>query len=267
MKQTWIALLALAGLLLAGCQSAAEPEEVDNDVAGADWRTWGWVQDAGTVVHGGEETDVLVCVNTNSIDLYYDDDTQTLYDYAQYPISLEDAQSAYQGTSFDDQNGDGNSDLTATFVHDDGTETVFVWFWDADAGFVYWEDTLEDAEDDTADPEDDDSGEEVIEYAATDEDLAAIAPLVGYWAYDGADTWLRIYADATWQTADAAGERMSGGYLVADGDLLDLYALDVGLLGELQVREDGTLTQVDFDSTFTFTAEASVPEAVLDALE
>ena len=53
MKQTWITLLALAGLLLAGCQSAAEPEAPDENVAGADWRTWGWVQDAGTFVHGG----------------------------------------------------------------------------------------------------------------------------------------------------------------------------------------------------------------------
>ena len=266
MKKTWIALLALATLLLAGCQSAAQPEEPDEDVAGADWRTWGLVQDAGTVVHDGEETDVLVCVNTDCLDLYYDDDTQTLYDYAQYPIALDDAQSAYQGISFDDQNGDGDSDLTATFVHDDGTETVFVWFWDADAGFVYWEDTLdEDVVIDEDIPEDGSS--EVIEYAATEEDLAAIAPLVGYWAYDSADTWLRIYADATWQTADSSGERMSGGYLVADGETFCLYALNVGLLGELQIRDDGTLTQVNFDSTFTFTDEDSVPEAVLDVLE
>ena len=262
MKQTWITLLALAGLLLAGCQSAAEPEAPDENVAGADWRTWGWVQDAGTLVHGGEQTDVLVCVNNDSLDFYYDDDTQTLYDYASYPIELDDAQSAYQGTSFEDQNGDGSSDAKATFVHDDGTETVFVWFWDADAGFVYWEDTLEEGV-----PEDDASEEEVIEYAATDEDLAAVAPFVGYWAYDGADTWLRIYADATWQTADAAGEIMSGGYVVADEASLDLYALNVGLVGELEVRDDGTLTQANFDSTFTLTDETSVPEAVLDALE
>lgn len=262
MKRTWIALLALAGLLLAGCQSAAEPDAPDEDVAGADWRTWGWVQDAGTLVHGGEQTDVLVCVNSDSLDLYYDDDTQTIFDYANYPIELDDAQSAYQGTSFEDQNGDGSSDAKATFVHDDGTETVFVWFWDEDAGFVYWEDTLDEDV-----PEDDVPGEKVIEYAATDEDLAAVSPFVGYWAYDGADTWLRIYADATWQTADAAGEIMSGGYVVADEASLDLYALNVGLVGELEVRDDGTLTQANFDSTFTLTDETSVPEAVLDALE
>ena len=262
MKQTWITLLALAGLLLAGCQSAAEPEAPDENVAGADWRTWGWVQDAGTLVHGGEQTNVLVCVNSDSLDLYYDDDTQTIFDYANYPIELDDAQSAYQGSTFDDQNGDGNSDLTATFVHDDGTETVFVWFWDEDAGFVYWEDTLDEDV-----PEDDVPGEEVIEYAATDEDLAAVAPFVGYWVYDGADTWLRICADATWQTADAAGEQMSGGYIVADGDLLCLYALDVGLLGELRARDDGTLTQVNFDSTFTPVDEASVPEDAYRALQ
>lgn len=261
MKQTWIALLVLAALLLAGCQRAAESEEPE-DVAGADWRTWGLVQDAGTIVHGGERINVLVCVNHDSLDLYYDDDTQTLYDYANYPIELDDAQSAYQGTSFEDQNGDGNSDLTAAFVHDDGTETVFVWFWDKDAGFVYWEDTLDEDV-----PEDEVSDEEVIEYAATDEDLANVAPLVGYWAYDGADTWLRIYADATWQTADAAGEIMSGGYIVADAESLCLYAPDVGLVGELLVRGDGTLTQVNFDSTFAQVSADSVPAAAVDVLE
>ena len=144
-KKILALLLALACGLLAGCAPAAEPDaEPDgSDIAGADWRTWGWVQDAGTFVHGGEQTNVLVCVNSDSLDLYYDDDTQTIFDYANYPIELDDAQSAYQGSTFDDQNGDGNSDLTATFVHDDGTETVFVWFWDEDAGFVYWEDTLD----------------------------------------------------------------------------------------------------------------------------
>ena len=60
---------------------------------------------------------------------------------------------------------------------------------------------------------------------------------------------------------------MSGGYVVADEASLDLYALNVGLVGELEVRDDGTLTQANFDSTFTLTDETSVPEAVLDALE
>ena len=79
MKRTWIALLALAGLLLAGCQSAAEPDAPDEDVAGADWRTWGWVNDAESITQGGKTTDALVCVFTDEIDLYLDDETQTLY--------------------------------------------------------------------------------------------------------------------------------------------------------------------------------------------
>ena len=41
-------LLALTGVLLAGCHGAAAPEKPAEaaDVAGADWRTWGWIDDA-----------------------------------------------------------------------------------------------------------------------------------------------------------------------------------------------------------------------------
>lgn len=137
MKKHWILIyLALAGLLLAGCRSATEAPGQSGEAAGADWRTWGWVQDAGTVIHDGEQTDVLVCVNTDCIDLYYDDDTQTLYARLRCPAPLDNAQSAYQSISFADQNGDGASDAQVSFVQGDGTETVFLWYWDADAGFV-----------------------------------------------------------------------------------------------------------------------------------
>ena len=42
-------------------------------------RTWGWVNDAESITQGGKTTDALVCVFTDEIDLYLDDETQTLY--------------------------------------------------------------------------------------------------------------------------------------------------------------------------------------------
>lgn len=77
-----IAAALLALLMLAACAACAEkqqePEE-EQQIAGADWRTWGWVNDAESITQGGKTTYVLVCVFTDEIDLYLDDETQTLY--------------------------------------------------------------------------------------------------------------------------------------------------------------------------------------------
>ena len=77
-----IAAALLALLMLAACAACAEkqqePEE-EPQIAGADWRTWGWVNDAESITQGGKTTDALVCVFTDEIDLYLDDETQTLY--------------------------------------------------------------------------------------------------------------------------------------------------------------------------------------------
>lgn len=77
-----IAAALLALLMLAACAACAEkqqePEE-EQQIAGADWRTLVWVNDAESITQGGKTTAVLVCVFTDEIDLYLDDETQTLY--------------------------------------------------------------------------------------------------------------------------------------------------------------------------------------------
>lgn len=37
-------------------REAQEPEE-EQQIAGADWRTWGWVNDAESITQGGKTTD------------------------------------------------------------------------------------------------------------------------------------------------------------------------------------------------------------------
>ena len=129
------ALLLALMLVLTGCAAnAAEEEKISGDTAGADWRTWGWVNDAGTLTRDGEETDVLVCVFSDSIMLYLDDETQTVVGAAEYPETLEDAREAYVSVSLDDQDGDGYSDLRAVFASPSGEETVLNWLWDAESG-------------------------------------------------------------------------------------------------------------------------------------
>ena len=90
------ALLLALMLVLTGCaaNAAEEEEEPSGDTAGTDWRTWGWVNDAGTLTRDGEEIDVLVCVFTDSIMLYLDDETQTVVGVAEYPETMDDAATA-----------------------------------------------------------------------------------------------------------------------------------------------------------------------------
>lgn len=75
-------------LTMAACGSSGGDTDDPGDVAGGDWRVTGVVRDSGTITRGGEDTDVLVCINADSADFYYDDETQVLYGYAAYPIAL-----------------------------------------------------------------------------------------------------------------------------------------------------------------------------------
>ena len=62
---------------------------------------------------------------------------QSEQDEAVYPETIPDAQSTYSGSSFDDLNADAQGDIRMTFLHEDGTQTVLVWYWDAEGGYVY----------------------------------------------------------------------------------------------------------------------------------
>lgn len=134
MKKLFALLLALGLCLgLTACGSGGEDADDPNDVVGGDWRVTGIVRDSGSIARDGEETDVLVCVNRDSADFYYDSEEQTLYGYAAYPTALQsDPWEAFQSIDFADRNGDGNGDVAMLFQLD-GQQVLMVWFWDADA--------------------------------------------------------------------------------------------------------------------------------------
>ena len=67
-KFSILLLLCPLMLCLAACGNQGT---TDDDIVGDDWRTWGTVQAAGTIVHGGEETDVLVCLCRDEAVFYY----------------------------------------------------------------------------------------------------------------------------------------------------------------------------------------------------
>ena len=119
----WLTLLLSLSLTACGGSGSTDPD----DVAGDDWRVTGVVRDTGTITRNGGDVDVLVCINADSADFYYDDATPVMYDYAAYPIALQcDPWEAFRSIDFADRNGDGNSDVALLFELDGA------WYMDGD---------------------------------------------------------------------------------------------------------------------------------------
>lgn len=132
MKKFFVLVLAsLLCLSMAACGGTNSSDD-PHDVVGDDWRVTGIVRDSGTITRSGDDIDVLVCINSDSADFYLDEETQTLYGYVSYPITLQsDPWEAFQYIDFADRNGDGNGDVAMLFELD-GQQVLMVWFWNTD---------------------------------------------------------------------------------------------------------------------------------------
>lgn len=132
MKKLFVLVLAsLLCLSMAACGGTNSSDD-PHDVVGDDWRVTGIVRDSGTITRSGDDIDVLVCINSDSADFYLDEETQTLYGYVSYPITLQsDPWEAFQYIEFADRNGDGNGDVAMLFELD-GQQVLMVWFWNTD---------------------------------------------------------------------------------------------------------------------------------------
>ena len=132
MKKLFVLVLAsLLCLSMAACGGTNSSDD-PHDVVGDDWRVTGIVRDSGTITRSGDDIDVLVCINSDSADFYLDEETQTLYGYVSYPITLQsDPWEAFQYIDFADRNCDGNGDVAMLFELD-GQQVLMVWFWNTD---------------------------------------------------------------------------------------------------------------------------------------
>lgn len=132
MKKLFVLVLAsLLCLSMAACGGTNSFDD-PHDVVGDDWRVTGIVRGSGTITRSGDDIDVLVCINSDSADFYLDEETQTLYGYVSYPITLQsDPWEAFQYIDFADRNGDGNGDVAMLFELD-GQQVLMVWFWNTD---------------------------------------------------------------------------------------------------------------------------------------
>ena len=191
MKNRWKHIF-IPVLTMAFCLSLAACGNSDN-VAGDDWRTTGMVVGSGTITHDGESVDVLVTVSESSAAFYRDLPEQILFDSVAFPMSIPDAEQAFNAISFDDINDDGESDVLVSFIHENGDATELIWIWDPVERYVFREDLSTVAL----------SGDDLSEY-------------VGLWEYQGENLWLRIREDATWEFVNDQDEVIEYGTLWVD---------------------------------------------------
>ena len=133
------ALLCLC-MVLGACSGDVYDES--DDIAGRDWRTWGWVTDSGTITRSGEDTPVLVCVEDDGAYFYHDEETQVLFDFVEFPEKYGLTGGNYNAIAFADGNGDGNTDVAIQFNMDDDNQLVLVWLYDeAEGGYGFYEES------------------------------------------------------------------------------------------------------------------------------
>ena len=198
-KHIFISVLAMAICLnLAACGNS-------DDVVGDDWRTTGVVAGSGTITHDGESVDVLVTVSESSAAFYRDLPEQILFDSVSFPMNIPDAEQAFNAISFEDIDGDEESDVLVSFIHENGDATELIWIWDPVERYVFREDLST-----VALSGGDLSGDDLSEY-------------VGLWEYQGENLWLRIRDDATWEFVNDQDDVIEYGTLWVDENGLMLH--------------------------------------------
>ena len=192
-------------LVAALCLSLAACGGTDNDITGDDWRVSGVVAGSGTITHDGESVDVLVTVSESGAAFYRDLPEQVLFDSVAFPETIEDISSSAFQISFDDQNGDEESDVLVEIGHEDMSNTTMLWLWDPQERYVYQPDY---------------SSFHVPGVAGPEE---PIAPYVGLWEYQGENLWLRIREDATWEFVNDQDDVIEYGTLWVDENGVTLH--------------------------------------------
>ena len=208
-----LVLAAALCLSLAACGGSRD------DVAGDDWRATGIVAGSGTITHDGDSVDVLVTVSESSAAFYRDLPEQVLFDSVLFPMTVPDAEQAFNAISFDDIDGDGESDVLVSFIHENGDTTELVWLWDPEARYVFREDL-----------------------STVTVGGGALDGFVGLWEYQGENLWLRIHDDAAWEFVNDQDDVIEYGTLWADESGVTLHFDGSGDVLRLDRTVSGDLT-------------------------
>ena len=224
-KTITLLVSALLCVSLVSCGETDSYDDTDYMEAGDDWRTTGLVLADGVITRDGESTEVLVTVGDNGAAFYYDDAGHVIFDEVEYPETIAGAHDKFESISFDDIDGDGESDVVLTLTGENGDSIELVWIWSAEDGYVYRDSTAPD----------------VGEY-------------VELWGYVGQNLWLRIHEDATWEFVNLNDEVIDNGTLWVDENGVtlhfdgngDVLQLDRTVSGDLiDMANGGSLVPVD----------------------
>lgn len=189
-----------------------------DDVAGDDWRTSGIVVGDGTITHDGDSVDVLVTVSESSAAFWRDLPEQVLFDSVLFPMNIPDAEQAFNAISFNDIDGDDESDVLVSFIHENGDTTELIWIWDPVERYVFRED--------------------LSTVTVSDDDLS---DYVGLWEYQGENLWLRIYDDAAWEFVNDQDDVIEYGTLWVDESGVTLHFDENGDTLQLERTVSGDL--------------------------
>ena len=222
MMKPWKKSLTLI-LVIVLCLGFAACGGSDDDIAGDDWRTSGIVAGSGTITHDGDSVDVLVTVSETSAAFYRDLPEQILFDSVLFPMTVPDAEQAFNAISFNDMDGDGESDVLVSFIHENGDITELIWIWDPVERYVFREDLS------TVTVSGDGDGSYLDDY-------------VGLWEYQGENLWLRIHNDATWEFVNDQEDVLDSGELWPEEDCVTLHYEGSGDVLRLDRTADGDLT-------------------------
>ena len=121
-----------------GCGKVIDsPDQPDGgEIEGADWRTWGIIDAYGTLTADGTDTDVCVCLFADRAELYYDEESQSLYTTVEFPEKLSDEEYQKLSMEISDYTGDGNSDIAFIVGEEDSVTRRFAYIYDQ-GDFVY----------------------------------------------------------------------------------------------------------------------------------
>ena len=121
-----------------GCGRVIDsPDQPDTgEIEGADWRTWGIIDAYGTLTADGTDTDVCVCLFADRAELYYDEESQSLYTTVEFPEKLSDEEYKKLSMEISDYTGDGNSDIAFIVGEEDSVTRRFAYIYDQ-GDFVY----------------------------------------------------------------------------------------------------------------------------------
>ena len=141
-------------------------------------------------------------------------------------MAIPDAKETFSDISFEDLDGDGESDVRIRFAHENGDKTELAWTLDPAGQYVFRED-LSDAAISAGNLED----------------------YVGLWKYVDRNLWLRIHEDATWEFINSEEDVNEYGTLWVDAAGITLHFDSSGDMLQLARTADGSLVDRVNDGT------------------